>query len=49
MDFSEELKKLCIGTGGKQVRVQYDGSVISYAEEGVTILKEPTNKKSESF
>jgi hypothetical protein len=49
MDFSEELKKLCIGTGGKQVRVQYNGSVKSYADEGVTILKEPTNKKSESL
>ena len=41
MDFSDELKNLCIKTGGKQVQVGYNQSVKSYAEEGVTVLSEP--------
>jgi hypothetical protein len=40
MEFSNELKKLCIKTGGKQVQVKYDDNVIAYAEEGVSIIQE---------
>lgn len=40
MEFSDELKKLCIKTGGKQVQVKYDDNVIAYAEEGVSIIQE---------
>jgi len=38
MDFSDELKNLCIGTGGKQVRVSYDNSIKCYSTEGVEVL-----------
>ena len=38
MEFSDELKRLCIKTGGKQVRVGRNNSVTSYAEEGVTVI-----------
>lgn len=38
MEFSDELKTLCIKTGGKQVRVDRDCSVTAYAEEGTTII-----------
>jgi hypothetical protein len=46
MDFSDELKTLCIKTGGKQVRVGYDNSVTSYAEEGVTIIDDGKKTKT---
>jgi hypothetical protein len=45
MDFSDELKTLCIKTGGKQVRVGYDNSVTAYAEEGVNVISEGKNNK----
>jgi len=38
MEFSSELKNLCVKTGGKQVQVSTDNSVTSYAEEGKTIV-----------
>jgi hypothetical protein len=47
MDFSDELKNLCIKTGGKQVQVMWDGTVKAYAEEGITTISEP--KKSQSL
>ena len=43
MCLSDELKKLCIKTGGKQVEVRSDNSVISYAEEGTTIVDDGKN------
>jgi hypothetical protein len=46
MDFSDELKTLCIKTGGKQVRVGYDNSVTSYAEEGITIIDDGKKTKT---
>jgi hypothetical protein len=46
MDFSSELKTLCIKTGGKQVRVGYDNSVTSYAEEGTTVIDDGKNTKT---
>ena len=38
MEFSDELKNLCVKTGGKQVQVQYDDAVISYDGEGKSIV-----------
>jgi uncharacterized protein with von Willebrand factor type A (vWA) domain len=38
MEFSDELKTLCIKTGGKQVKVASDCSVTAYAEEGITVI-----------
>lgn len=35
MQFSEELKNLCIASGGKQVRVYENNTVTSYCMEGV--------------
>jgi hypothetical protein len=48
MDFSDELKTLCIKTGGKQVRVGYDHSVTAYAEEGTNVINDGKNTKSSS-
>jgi hypothetical protein len=48
MEFSDELKKLCVKTGGKQVRVGYDHSVTAYAEEGTTVINDGKNTKSNS-
>jgi len=48
MDFSDELKTLCVKTGGKQVRVGYDHSVTAYAEEGTTVINDGKNVKSVS-
>ena len=48
MEFSDELKKLCVKTGGKQVRVGYDQSVTAYAEEGTTVINDGKNTKSNS-
>ena len=48
MDFSDELKTLCIKTGGKQVRVGYDHSVTAYAEDGVNVINDGKNTKSSS-
>lgn len=45
MDFSDELKTLCIKTGGKQVRVGYDNSVTAYAEECVNVINDGKNTK----
>jgi hypothetical protein len=44
MQFSEELKNLCIKTGGKQVQVNWDEKVTSYNEQGVTVISESKNK-----
>lgn len=38
MDFSDELKDLCIATGGKQVKIKYDSSVTCYSSEGKQVL-----------
>ena len=46
IEFSDELKTLCVKTGGKQVRVNSDNSVVSYSEEGVTIVDDGKNTKS---
>jgi uncharacterized protein with von Willebrand factor type A (vWA) domain len=46
MDFSDELKSLCVKTGGKQVRVCYDHSVTAYAEEGTTVIDDGKKTKS---
>ena len=46
MEFSDELKRLCIKTGGKQVRVSYDHSVTSYAQEGTEIIDDGKKTKS---
>jgi Mg-chelatase subunit ChlD len=40
MQFSSELKTLCVNTGGKQVRVSSDNSIISYSSEGEKVVKE---------
>lgn len=40
MEFSEELKNLCVKTGGKQVEVSWSDKVTSYSEEGVTVVAE---------
>jgi hypothetical protein len=44
-EFSDELKRLCIKTGGKQVQVNWDNSVISYSEEGKSIINDGKNVK----
>ena len=46
LDFSDELKNLCVKTGGKQVRVGYDHSVTAYAEEGTTVIDDGKKTKS---
>ena len=40
MEFSNELKNLCVKTGGKQVQVSWSDQVTSYSEQGVTIVAE---------
>lgn len=40
MDFSEELKDLCIATGGKQVRITKENSIYSYTNEGMQVINE---------
>lgn len=44
MEFSSELKNLCVKTGGKQVQVEYTGKVSSYSEEGITVVAEGSKK-----
>lgn len=46
IEFSDELKNLCVKTGGKQVQVQLDGGVNSYSEEGVAIVAEGSKKET---
>lgn len=46
LEFSNELKNLCIKTGGKQVQVKSDNSVTSYAEEGITVVDDGKRNKS---
>jgi uncharacterized protein with von Willebrand factor type A (vWA) domain len=45
IDFSDELKKLCIKTGGKQVKVSSDYSVTAYDNEGITVIDDGKNTK----
>ena len=44
MEFSDELKNLCVKTGGKQVQVTYSDVVTSYSEQGVTVVSEGKKK-----
>ena len=44
MEFSDELKNLCVKTGGKQVQVTYGDVVTSYSEQGVTVVSEGKKK-----
>lgn len=45
IEFSDELKDLCVATGGKQVQVSRDDSVISYSEQGKTVINDGKNTK----
>jgi hypothetical protein len=45
MDFSDQLKNLCVATGGKQIQVKRDDSVTSYSEQGKTIINDGKNTK----
>ena len=38
MQFSEELKDLCVATDGKQVRVEENDTVIAYSKQGEQII-----------
>ena len=38
MQFSDELKKLCVDTDGKQVRVEYADVVTAYSKQGEQII-----------
>lgn len=38
MEFSDELKNLCIKTGGKQVQVSWNDKITSYSEQGITVI-----------
>jgi len=40
MDFSTELKDLCVDTGGKQVRIYESNKITSYSKEGVEVIAE---------
>ena len=40
VDFSEELKRLCIATGGKQVKITEDNRIVAYSSEGTEIIAE---------
>ena len=44
MEFSDELKNLCVKTGGKQVQVTYSDVVTSYSEQGVTVVSDGKKK-----
>lgn len=44
-DFSDELKTLCVKTGGKQVQVGRNNSVISYSDEGKSVISDGKNVK----
>ena len=44
MEFSDELKNLCVKTGGKQVQVTYSDTVTSYSEQGVTVVSDGKKK-----
>jgi hypothetical protein len=46
LEYNPELKDLCVKTGGKQVRVEYTGKVISYSSEGETVVDEGFKQKS---
>lgn len=39
MQFSNELKDLCVATGGKQIRIPSKGNIISYSKEGEEFLE----------
>lgn len=45
MQFNDELKNLCVATGGRQVQVSQDDSIISYAGDGKTIIDDGKNTK----
>lgn len=45
MQFSDELKNLCVKTGGKQVQVESNNSVIAYSEQGRTIINDGKDTK----
>lgn len=34
MQFSDELKELCINSGGKQIQVKEDSKMYAYSSEG---------------
>jgi hypothetical protein len=38
MEFSEELKDLCVATDGKQVRVEGNDVVTAYSKQGEQII-----------
>ncbi len=40
MQFSDQLKKLCIKTGGKQVQVSEDQSIRTYSSDGSAVLQQ---------
>jgi hypothetical protein len=44
MEFSDELKNLCVKTGGKQVQVTYSDTVTSYSEQGITVVSDGKKK-----
>ncbi len=40
MQFSDELKNLCIASGGKQVRISSDKSIYAYSSDGTEVIAE---------
>lgn len=40
MQFSNQLKNLCINTGGKQVQISSDESIKTYANDGTVVLQQ---------
>jgi hypothetical protein len=40
MQFSNELKDLCIATGGKQVKVTSDERIVAFSSNGYQVISE---------
>ena len=38
LQFSDELKGLCVATGGKQVRIESNNKITAYSQDGEQIL-----------
>lgn len=46
MEFSKELKNLCVATGGKQIEITERNKIYSYSKEGGKEVKEKIAKRS---
>lgn len=43
MQFSDELKGLCVASGGKQVQVKENSDIFAYSSEGKEVIHDHNN------